>query len=336
MNMRKIGRWSLAATLAVAGIGAFTFTATAQNRQFSFAYDQPKGSGYDAGADMFNTKLTELSKGTMSINKYPGAQLGTEAQTMQKVQTGDIDFVFLSTANASTAQPESGVFSIHFIFNGEDHAMKVLGNPKVVAAMRDLYAAKITGAHMVGLGSQGLRHIYGKKPVQKVADLSGIKMRVQATVTEDVTFPAYGAQVVHMPFGEVYTSLQTGVVDMAENGINNYLINKHYEPAPVLSLTEHEANNAALFISDKAWSSLSDEQKKWVLAAADEVSRNEPKIAFDLEHQALGKLEKIGVKVVKDVDKSGFMTISKPIQDKLAGDLGPNAVKVLAMVRQVQ
>jgi tripartite ATP-independent transporter DctP family solute receptor len=326
----------LAAILAFAAIGALSGAAAAQNRQFSFAYDQPKGSGYDAGADIFNNKLMELSKGTLSINKYPGAQLGTEAQTMQKVQTGDIDIVFLSTANASTAQPESGVFSIHFIFNGENHAMKVLGDPKVVAAMRDLYAAKITGARMIGLGSQGLRHIYGKKPVQKVADLSGIKMRVQATVTEDATFPAYGAQVVHMPFGEVYTALQTGVVDMAENGINNYLINKHYEPAPVLSLTEHEANNAALFISDKAWSSLSDEQKKWVVAAADEVSRNEPKIAFDLEHQALGKLEKIGVKVVKDVDKSGFMQISKPIQDKLAGDLGPNAVKVLAMVRQVQ
>jgi TRAP-type transport system periplasmic protein len=95
---------------------------------------------------------------------------------------------------------------------------------------------------------------------------------VQATVTEDALFPAYGAQVVHMPFGEVYTSLQTGVVDMAENGINNYLINKHYEPAPVLSLTEHEANNATLFVSDKVWSSLSDEQKSWVQAAADEIS----------------------------------------------------------------
>ena len=196
------GRWSLAAIVAMVAIGALTFGAAAQNRQFSFAYDQPKGSGYDAGADMFNNKLMELSKGTLSINKYPGAQLGTEAQTMQKVQTGDIDFVFLSTANASTAQPESGVFSIHFIFTGENHAMKVLGDPKVIAAMRDLYAAKITGAHMVGLGSQGLRHIYGKKPVQKVADLAGIKMRVQATVTEDATFPAYGAQVVHMPFGE--------------------------------------------------------------------------------------------------------------------------------------
>ena len=318
-----------------AALAMASSAALAQNRQFSFAYDQPKGSGYDAGADIFNKKLTELSKGTLSINKYPGAQLGTEAQTMQKVQTGDIDLVFLSTANASTAQPESGVFSIHFIFRDEAHAIKVLGDPKVIAAMRDLYAAKIKGAHMIGLGSQGLRHMYGKKPVQKVADLKGVKMRVQATVTEDATFPAYGAQVVHMAFGEVYTALQTGVADMAENGINNYLINKHYEPAPVLSLTEHEANNAALFISDKAWSSLNDEQKKWVQAAADEVSRNEPKIAFDLEHQALAKLQKMGVKVVSDVDKSGFSQISKPIQDKLANDLGPNAVKVLALVRQV-
>jgi tripartite ATP-independent transporter DctP family solute receptor len=310
--------------------------ALAQSRQFSFAYDQPKNSGYGIGAEIFNKKLMELSKGTLSINQYPGAQLGTEAQTLQKVQTGDIDFVMLSTANASTAQPESGVFSIHFIFRDEAHAIKVLGDAKVIAAMKELYAAKMKGAHMLALGSQGLRHMYGKKPVEKVADLKGVKMRVQATVTEDTTFPAYGAQVVHMPFGEVYTSLQTGVADMAENGINTYLVNKHYEPAPVLSLTEHEANNAALFISDKAWASLSDEQKKWVQAAADDVSKNEPTAAFKLEHEALAKLEKIGVKVVKNVDKSGFASISKPIQDKLAQDLGPNAVKVLALVRGVQ
>src|SRR5690348_8384140 len=88
-----------------AALAMMSTAALAQNRAFSFAYDQPKGSGYDAGADIFDKKLKELSKGTLSINKYPGAQLGTEAQTMQKVQTGDIDFVFLSTANASTAQP---------------------------------------------------------------------------------------------------------------------------------------------------------------------------------------------------------------------------------------
>src|SRR5215468_1566193 len=145
--------------------------ACAQKREFTFAYDQPKNSGYGIGAEMFNKKLMELSKGTFSINQYPSAQLGTEAQTLQKVQTGDIDFVILSTANASTAQPESGVFSIHFIFRDEAHAIKVLGDPVVIAAMKELYAAKIKGAHMLGLGCQGLRHVYGKKPVQKVADL---------------------------------------------------------------------------------------------------------------------------------------------------------------------
>jgi tripartite ATP-independent transporter DctP family solute receptor len=324
------------AAIVLAALAGLPSAALAQSRQFSFAYDQPKTSGYGIGAEMFNAKLTELSKGTLSINQYPGAQLGTEAQTLQKVQTGDIDFVLLSTANASTAQPESGVFSIHFIFRDEAHAIKVLGDEKVNLAMKDLYAAKMTGAHMLALGSQGLRHIYGRKPIQKVADLQGVKMRVQATITEDTLFPAYGAQVVHMPFGEVYTSLQTGVVDMAENGINNYLVNKHYEPAPVLSLTEHEANNSVLFVSDKVWSSLTPEQQSWVQAAANEVSQKEPAAAFKLEHDALAKLEKIGVKVVKNVDKSGFAAISKPIQDKLAKDLGPNAVKVLELVRSIQ
>jgi tripartite ATP-independent transporter DctP family solute receptor len=325
-----------AAVLFGAAIAIASSPAFAQKREFSFAYDQPKTSGYGAGGEMFNKKLMELSKGTMSINQYPGAQLGTEAQTLQKVQTGDIDFVLLSTANASTGQPESGVFSIHFIFRDEGHAIRVLGDPAVIKAMKDLYAVKIKGAHMLGLGSQGLRHMYSKKGVEKVTDLKGVKIRVQATVTEDTLFPAYGAQVVHMPFGEVYTSLQTGVVDMAENGINNYLINKHYEVAPTLSLTEHEANNSVLFVSDKVWSSLNDDQKKWVQAAADELSRNQPAIAFKLEHEALAKLEKIGVKIVKTVDKKGFQDISKPIQDKLAKDLGPNAEKVLALVRNVK
>ena len=334
--MRTIGGWTLSGVLAVVAAGALSFGAAAQSRQFSFAYDQPKGSGYDAGADIFDKKLKELSNGALSISRYPGAQLGTEAQTMQKVQTGDIDFVLLSTANASTAQPESGVFSIHFIFRDENHAIKVLGDPKVIAAMRDLYAAKITGAHMLGLGSQGLRHMYGKKPIQNVGDLKGIKMRVQATVTEDNTFPAYGAQVVHMPFGEVYTSLQTGAVDMAENGYTVFLLNKHYEVAPVMSVTEHEANNSVMFISDKLWSTLSEQEKQWVRTAAEEVSKTQPKTAFDLEHQSRAKLEKLGVKIVADVEKSGFENVSKPIQDELAQRLGTHAVKILQLVRNVQ
>ena len=158
---------------------------------------------------------------------------------------------------------------------------------------------------------------------------------VQATATEDTMFPAYGAQTVHMPFGSVYTSLQTGVMDVAENSINVYLVNKHYEVAPVLSITEHEANNALVFISDKAWQSLSAEQKGWVTTAAAEISAKEPAKAFDLERAASAKLKTLGVKIVDDVDKKSFIAIADPYLDKLAKQLGPHAEKIKDLIRSI-
>jgi tripartite ATP-independent transporter DctP family solute receptor len=325
-----IGTLALLLGLASAG------PACAQGKQFSFAYDQPKTSAYGVGADTFGKRLAELSKGTLSINQYAGAQLGSEAQTLQKVQTGDIDFVLVSTANSSTIQPEAGVFSLHFIFRSPEHAVKVLTDPKVIAAMREMYAAKVKGAHMLTLGSQGLRNLYCKKEIKNIGDLKNVKVRVQATATEDALFPAYGAQIVHMPFGEVYTSLQTGVVECAENGYTVYLLNKHYEVAPVMSVTEHEANHSVLFVSDKVWSGMSDEQKRWVQQAADDMNKMQPAKAFEMENESRAKLEKIGVKIVTGVDKSGFEAVSRPIQDKLAKELGPHAVKILELVRNTK
>src|SRR6476659_4667766 len=280
--VRSIRFIALALALGVAA------SAAAQKREFSFAYDQPHASAYGFGADVFAKKLEELSKGAMKVNQYPGAQLGQEPQALQKVQTGDIDFTLVAIANSATIQPEAGVFSVHFIFRGPEHAVKVLTNPGVISAMRELYAAKVKGAHMLTLGSQGLRNLYCKKEVPSVAAIKNLKVRVQATPTEDALFPAYGAQVVHMPFGEVYTSLQTGVVDCAENGINVYLSNKHYEVAPIMSLSEHEANANCIWVSDKAWNGFSDDEKKWVQAAADEVNKLEPGKAIDLEHESMG------------------------------------------------
>ena len=149
-------------------------------------------------------------------------------------------------------------------------------------------------------------------------------------------FPAYGAQTVHMPFGSVYTSLQTGVVDAAENGVNVYLVNKHYEVAPVLSMTQHEANNSLIWISDKLWSCLTATQKQWVQAAADEVGQVQPGKALDLEHQSAVKLKSIGVKIIGDVEKSGFINIAQPHLDRLARQLGPHAMKVEQLVRAIQ
>jgi TRAP-type C4-dicarboxylate transport system substrate-binding protein len=102
-----------------------------------------------------------------------------------------------------------------------------------------------------------------------------------------------------------------------------------------MSMTEHEANNSMIWVSDKVWNSLSPAQQGWVQASADEVNKLQIAKAIELDHQSLERLQKIGVKIVKDVDKSGFIKAAEPIQDQLAKELGPHAVKLLQLVRAV-
>ncbi|HZQ02235.1 MAG TPA: TRAP transporter substrate-binding protein [Reyranella sp.] len=310
--------------------------ASAQTRHFKFGYDQPHTTGYGIVGDVFAAKLKELSKGTMLIDQYPGAQLGQEPQMLQLVKSGDIDFIISSSANAATIAPEAGVMSLHFLFRSEDHLIKSIASPELSKAVRSMVEETVKGAHALAVTTLGLRNMYSKKEVHKIDDIKGWKIRVQATPTEDTMFPAYGAQVVHMPFGSVYTSLQTGVVDAAENGVNVYLENKHYEVAPIMSMTEHEANNSLIWVSDKLWSSLTAEQKGWVQAAADEVAKVEPAKAMELEHKSADKLKSIGVKIVTDVDKSGFIKVASPYLAKMSKDLGPHAAKIAEIIGSIK
>ena len=317
------------AVLFAAGAGA------QEVKHYRFAHDQQLNTGYSVAYDMFSAKLKELSKGTMIVDQYPGGQLGQEPQLLQLVKAGDIEFAIISSANTATISPQAGVMSLHFLFRNPDHVVKSLADKQVIDAIKAMIDETTQGLHVIATGSQGVRSIYSKKEIHNVGDLKGMKIRVQATATEDAIFPAYGAQTVHMPFGSVYTSLQTGVVDAAENSVNVYLVNKHYEVAPVLSITEHEANNALVFVSDKLWQSLSAEQKLWVTTAAAEISAKEPARAFELEKTAAAKLKSFGVKVVEDVDKKGFTAIADPYLDKLAKELGPHAEKIKNLIRAI-
>jgi TRAP-type transport system periplasmic protein len=329
---RRLALFASVASAAVLAAGG----AQAQAKHYKFAYDQPVSTGYGIAGNIFAEKLKELSKGTMLIDQYPGAQLGQEPQVLQLMKAGDIDFCISASANAATLSPQAGVMSLHFLFRSEDHLKKAIADPAVVKAVREMIDDTVQGAHVLAVITLGLRNIYSKREVKKLEDIKGMKVRVQATPTEDTMFPAYGAQIVHMPFGNVYTSLQTGVVDAAENGVNVFLVNKHYEVAPVLSMTEHEANNNLIWISDKLWSSLNAEQKAWVQAAADEVGRVQPGRALELEHQSATKLKSMGVKVVTDVDKSGFIKVASPYLEKMAKDLGPHAAKIQQLVSAVK
>jgi TRAP-type C4-dicarboxylate transport system substrate-binding protein len=147
---KKIGTaWR---ALAVCGAALlFAQAASAQAaRQFSFAYDQPPTTAYGIAANIFDAKLKELSGGKMSINQFPGAQLGQEPQMLQKMRAGDIDFVITSTANASTLAPQAGVFSLHFIFRDQQHLAKVLADPQVSAEFRAMVKDQVQGAQVLG------------------------------------------------------------------------------------------------------------------------------------------------------------------------------------------
>jgi tripartite ATP-independent transporter DctP family solute receptor len=335
MRVREALVAACAVSLLTTNLAAQTVQAT-DIRHLSLAYDQPHSTGIGVGADMFAATLAELSHGTLIIDQFPGAQLGQDPQVIQKVRTGDVDFSISATANLATVSPQSGVLSIHYLFRSEDHLAKAIADPAVLAAVQQLFDDTVRGGHVMALLTLGLRDMYGKREIHSVEDMHGLKVRVQATPTEDALFPAYGAQTVHMPFGSVYISLQTGVIDAAENGINVYQQNKHYEVAPVLSATQHEANILTIWMSDKTLQSLTSEQQGWVRAAAADTGRKQPERAIAMEHVSAAQLQKLGVRLVEGVDKESFIRIATPMQDKIAGDLGPQAVKILALCRGIQ
>src|SRR5437773_8627290 len=135
--MGNPGKSMLAAIVAASVL--FATSAGAQDaKHYRFAHDQQLNSGYSIAYDIFSARLKELSKGTMLVDQYPGAQLGQEPQILQLVRSGDIDFAIVSSANASTISPQAGVMSLHFLFRSEGHIVKSLGDQKVFEAIRDM------------------------------------------------------------------------------------------------------------------------------------------------------------------------------------------------------
>src|SRR5437588_10375917 len=128
----------LAASSLALSLAAPLSANSQEAKHYRFAHDQQLNSGYSIAYDLFSAKLKDLSKGTMLIDQYPGAQLGQEPQILQLVKSGDIDFAIVSSANTATISPQAGVMSLHFLFRSEEHHLKALGEPRVFEAIRDM------------------------------------------------------------------------------------------------------------------------------------------------------------------------------------------------------
>src|SRR5258708_6547133 len=170
--MNCINRRTALAPLAFRAAALTLPTQAPSPRKFTFGFDPPQTTAYGIAGDIFDAKLKELSGGKLSIDQFPGAQLGQEPVMLQKLRTGDIDFVITSTANASTLAPQAGVFSLHFIFRDKDHLAKTLADPGVSKAFRVMIDDSVQGAHVLGLLTMGLRNMYSKKDIKSVADIT--------------------------------------------------------------------------------------------------------------------------------------------------------------------
>ncbi|MGA3038264.1 MAG: TRAP transporter substrate-binding protein [Vulcanimicrobiaceae bacterium] len=327
----------VATSAAAAAITSFpALVRAAETRNFSFGYDQPHDTVYGFTGDTFGGKLRDLSNGTMILQQYPGAQLGSEPEMAQKVRSGDMDFCINATANSAAISPQSGIFSLEYLYPSVTICVKSVLDPGINDTFKKMVAETVVGAMSLGLMTWGVRDMYAKFDIVNVNDIKGKKVRVQATKTEDAFMAAYGAVPVHMAFGQVYTALQTGVAQIAENSTDVYLKNKHYEVAPVLSMTDHEANNYTILVSTKTWNSLTKDQQRWLQQAFDFAHPLCPKKAVDNNIAAVESLKKLGVKVVEKVDKASFIERAQPVIDEQAKDLGPYALALLKQIRALK
>lgn len=316
---------AMAAAVLIPGAGQ------AQEIKLRLGHDQPVGSMYDEGHNMFKKLVEERSKGRVKVDVFPAAQLGAEVAMLEGARLGSIDIVSCSAANAATVIPELGLFSVAYLFKDRNHVDKVVNDAKFSARLDQIIASKNLGIRRVGYYTSGVRNVYSRKgSVEGPDDLKRVKIRVQNNPVEVKVWKAFGAIPTPMNFGEVYQALQSGVIDAAENGLAVIDSNKHFEAAKYISQTEHQYGVNPLFMNEKKLASLPPDVQKLVLQAAADASVYERKKDAELVAAAVDRLKSKGAILTKP-DKTKFVALIAPIQDQVAQDI--KAADLLQMMR---
>lgn len=323
----------------VAGVMLMTGSGDAwaqDTNELRYAYSGPKEVYQGVAADIFEETLEKVSDGRLTIQQFPASQLGNEDELLEDVRRQNIAFVNASAGNVAAIAPQSGVLLLHYVFESQQHQERALQDPAVIEAYTEMFEDSVDDVRVVALYTGPFRNMYGSDEIRSVDDIQDKKIRVQASRTEDKTYAEYGAQTVHMPFPELYGALQTGVVDLGEVDIAFYTLENHYEVAPIMSMTEHTASTQVILLAESYWEQLSEQEKGWVDEAANAVSQRAIPAAWEMEDELRKEYEKLGVKFVDEVDKESFMKIAKPLQDRFASELGPDAERLLELIRDVR
>lgn len=278
-------------------------------------------------ADIVKTK----SNGRIDVQVAPSAQLGDDAAMVTALRTGALDISANSQGAIANAVPEYAAYGMPFIFNTSADAFKLLDGP-LGKELSEKSAAK--GMIVLGYWDNGIRHMTnGKRPITKVEDLKGLKMRTPPdTVLVDI-MQSLGAEAQQIKFAELYVALQQGVVDGQENPLANIHASKLYEVQKHLALTSHMFQMTPFVMSKRTWDRLSNDDRKNVQEAAAEATAFQRQLSQKADDELLADLKTKGVQVTK-VDTAAFAKATSSVYDKwLATPIKPYLQKVIAAAR---
>ena len=315
--MHRNRRRFLGSAAAVAAGGALgpVLPALAQDKVVWKAADvHPLGYPTVEAIERLGRKMNADTNGRISVQMYPLMQLGGEKEMIEQAQVGALQIARISTGAMGPVVDELNVFNMPFLFRDEAHMRKVIDGP----IGQDLLA-KVTAsnARLVALGwmDSGTRNVYANKPVTKPADLKGMKVRMMGNPIFVDTMNAMGGTGVAMGFNELYSALQTGVVDGAENNPPTVFAQNHYQVSKVYSLTGHLIIPELFVFSKRTWDGMSKADQDALMKHSREAQLEQRQLWDAYTGEAVAKLKAAGVQFV-EADKKAFYAATQPVRDK--------------------
>jgi tripartite ATP-independent transporter DctP family solute receptor len=245
---------------------------------------------------VFMAKLVdEKSKGQMQIRIYPNQQLGTERELVELLQIGSLGMTKVSSATLESFAPKIQVLSMPYLFRDDEHRDKVLKGEIGKQLLSESEKFWLKGLVYYDAGK---RSFYTKtKPVESPEDLKGLKVRTLESNMAINMIKSFGSSPTPVSYGELYTALQQGIVDGAENNPPSLYTSRHYEVCKFYSINEHTAVPDVVIVSTKVWNTLDDKEKRWIQEAADESAVYQYKLWADSVEESLREMEKAGVTI---------------------------------------
>ena len=260
-------------------------------------------------------RVRAKSDGSMQVEVFPSEQLGSEKECIEALQLGYLAMTKTSSAPMEGFITQMKVFGVPYLFRDSEHLWKVLNGP---IGRQLLLAGESKRLRGLCYYDAGARSFYAKKPIERPADLAGMKIRVQKSIMSMKMVEAMGGSPTPIDWGELYTSLDQGVVDGAENNPPSFRTSRHYEVCEYYSLDEHTCLPDILVISTKVWRRLTDEQQGILQEAADESVEYQRKIWAEAEEKDLKTVQDEGVTIIRP-DKGPFRESVRPIWKEFEG-----------------